>query len=489
MKNNSMKYNILLNSIRILSSIIFPLITFPYSSRILQVENLGKVNFTSSIVSYFLLLATLGIPTYAIREGSRLKNDRDKFNKFTDQIFTLSLLSLTLSYVILFLIIPIFDGYRNLILLQSLTMIGTTIGVEWIYSIHEQYEYITIRSIIFQLISLILLIIFVKNPEDYYIYAGISVLSNVGSSVLNYVNIRKQVKFKLTTKLNLKKHIYPILIIFSTSIATTFYVNSDMTMIGILAGDYSVGIYSVSVRIYTIVKSLVSSIYIVTLPRLSYYISENDEERTLHLMQKILNLALTVTLPILTGLILLSEEIIEVISGSNYLEANTSLIILSIALLFSVLASFFANAILLPRRGERFLLIASVISAVGNILLNLLLIPRFKQDGAAFTTLIAEITIFLILLYYSFTYVRILKFSKKIISSTVGCILIIILNNFLSSYILTPFEHISYLVVSSIVGYYFVLLAFIDEEAKEIKVAVERVIFKLLKRSGKNRSS
>ena len=478
MKLKSMKTNLLVNGIRILSTIIFPLITFPYASRVLQVENLGKVNFTNSLISYFIIIASLGLPTYAIREGSRIRNNKEEFGKFANQIFTFNLLSSMIAYIGLFVLIPVFKDYRLLLLIQSITIIFNTIGVEWLYSIHEDYTYITIRSIIFQIISLVLLFIFVKEPSDYYIYASISVFSNVGSNILNYVNSRKYVRLKLIKSINFGKHIIPVLIIFSTSIATTFYVNSDMTMLGLILDDYAVGIYSVSVRIYSIVKMLLSSILIVTLPRLSFHLAQNNKIEYKKLLDKIFNTLILVVLPSIIGINILSSEIIMIISGKAYLEATSSLRLLTIALFFSTLASFFATAVLLPNKKEKYILHATIISAVVNVLMNVLLIPIFKQDGAAFTTVIAEMIVLIITFYFSKAFYNIRDINKNVIISLIGCITIFTTALIIKAIFNEMIVYVPLTIFFSILSYYIILLIFKVELAQEATASLFRKIKK-----------
>ena len=146
----SVKINIILNALKTMASIIFPLITFPYVSRILQAENIGKVQFAASIISYFSLLASLGISMYAIREGSAIRDDKEKLEKFCSQIFSFNVLSTIVAYIgiiILLIFMKREAEYKYLIIIQSMTIVFTTLGVDWINSIFEDFKYITIRSI------------------------------------------------------------------------------------------------------------------------------------------------------------------------------------------------------------------------------------------------------------------------------------------------------------------------------------------------------
>ena len=221
MKN--IKVNMLINSLKSLLSILFPLITFPYVSRVLGVENIGKYNYATSIVSYFVFFAGLGIFNYAIREGSRIKDDKEKIQKFSSEIFTINLLSSTIAYVLLIICMFLFHkllNYYDLLIILSLPIILNAIGKEWYFTIYEEYGYLTIRYIVFQIITLILMFLFVKQKGDYITYAIITVVASSGANVLNYLKIRKKVNIKLTLNVI---HLKPILYFFASSLAVFIY--------------------------------------------------------------------------------------------------------------------------------------------------------------------------------------------------------------------------------------------------------------------------
>lgn len=219
MKNKSIKINAFLNTIRSLMTVIFPLITFPYVSRVLSVDGIGKYNFSSSVVSYFLLIAGLGINTYAVREGAKYRDNKEVMTRFIDEIFTINVCSSVIAYLLLFLCL-IFSTKLQLyfvcILIYSIQIGFSVIGVEWLFTIYEDFMYITIRSIVFQVISLLLLFLFVRNANDYLNYAAITVFSSVGSNFLNFIKAREQFRFKLIRNFNWKKHMKPILILFAS---------------------------------------------------------------------------------------------------------------------------------------------------------------------------------------------------------------------------------------------------------------------------------
>lgn len=160
--------NVILNIIRVSLSVIFPLITFPYVSRVLMAENLGKVNYALSIESYFALIAALGVSTYAVRDGAAKRNDKEKFSLFANEIFTVNIITTIVSYLLMIVTIVSIKSlhpYALLICLQSISIILTTIGIDWVNSVFEDYLYITVRSFLIQVILLVLMFIFVKKTR------------------------------------------------------------------------------------------------------------------------------------------------------------------------------------------------------------------------------------------------------------------------------------------------------------------------------------
>ena len=214
-RNVSVKMNAVLNVIKTISSIVFPLITFPYISRVLTVESIGAYNFGVSIVNYFILLAGLGISTYAIREGTQYRDDNKKMEKFSSEIFTINMISTIVAYILLVccvLFVPKIHSYAVIIIVLGIEILFTTLGVNWLCNIYEDFLYITLRTIAFQTISLLALFIFVKETQDLLKYIIIVVFASSGANLLNFFYIRKRyVKFGLVSSIT--KHIKPIMII------------------------------------------------------------------------------------------------------------------------------------------------------------------------------------------------------------------------------------------------------------------------------------
>lgn len=406
MKQKSIKINAVLNCIRIMMTLLFPLISFPYASRVLGPEGIGKVDFSISIVSYFVLLASLGINTYGIREAAKVRDNRERLSCLVHEIFLINLITTVLSYGIFIIAIfkvKFFESYIDLLLVSSLNIAFTTLGIEWLYSALEEYAYITIRSILFQVISLILLFGFVKDNTDYLEYATIQVFSVVGSNIFNLVHSRKYVTWKKikTQSYHFIRHIKPILVIFGLNIASTIYMNLDKTMLGIMSGDKEVGLYTAAMKFSRIVLQLILATGTVMVGRLSYYYSSGLKEEFQKLLDKVFHLITILALPASIGLMLLSEPILILFSGEKYIGATTMMRILSLLIPIVGISNLIAVQVFIPSGKEIFALLSSLGAAFMNLILNSILIPQYGGIGAAISTIVAELVALIMCFIFS----------------------------------------------------------------------------------------
>ena len=398
----SLKKNIALNLFKTLLSLLFPLITFPYASRILLPEGIGKVNFADAIIGYFGLLATLGIHHYSIREAAKVRDDRYLLSKFSKEVLYINFGSALIAYTLFFIslfVVPKFAEYRILLCIISSNILFTIIGMDWLYSAVEDYKYMTVRYIIFHVISLILLFLFVHEQKDYLVYAGIAVLSHAGANVLNFVHSRKYIDFSIVHKLEFERHLKPICILFAMAAAIEVYNALDKTMLGFICNDWEVGIYSAAVKVNKIVLSLVVAACAVLLPRLSYYSEKNEVEKFNSLTYKGLNILLLVSIPSCIGLCLVSYHIIMLLSGEHYIAAVPVMRVMNPIILVIGMSNFIGMQLFMPLRKEKYTLYSVLCGAVVNFSLNLILIPRFQAFGAAVSTLCAETIVTIVQLF------------------------------------------------------------------------------------------
>lgn len=299
-KQKSVEKNAFLNIIKQCCNIIFPLLSYPYVTRILGEESLGKFSFVDSIVSYFMILATLGIPTYAVREGARIRDDNDKIEQFSSEIFSINIITTLLSCFLMggvILLQPRLQQETVLFLILGINIITYTLSRDWINNVFEDFYYITIRYIVFQIISLVLIFATVHCSEDYIKYTFIMMISNSGAYLSSIFYTMKKVRLKVTIKLNLKKHLKPILLLFCSTLAIQIYVKSDITVLGYLRTNSEVGIYTAASKVYTIIKALLNAIIMVSIPRLSYYLGKKDYDSYNSLLKGLKECLITFIIP------------------------------------------------------------------------------------------------------------------------------------------------------------------------------------------------
>lgn len=408
MAQKSLKKNAFFNFVKAFMSIIFPIISFPYASRILLPEGIGSVNFANSTVEYFTMLAKLGISTYAAREAARVRDDKYELSKLAREILSINFVSTAISYILFFIaifFIPKYADYRLLLIVCSTKVLFMTIGMEWLYTAEEEFGYITIRHTFFQVISLVLLFTFVKTKNDYLIYAGIGVISNVGANVFNLIYSRKFINIFEKTTLSIKKHIKPLFTFFGTSFASKVNDIIDTIMLGFLLSNTAVGFYVAAIKLSSMVKDLITSVISSFMPRSSYYLENNKVDEYKKIINKILGMAFFFSIPATLGLIFLCEPLISIFSGENYLPAAPTMKLLAFTIIFTSFNSFLSNVILVPTKKENFMLYAQIVALTANVTLNYFFIKQWGVFGAGLATLMVEVTLPAVKLFPSWKYI------------------------------------------------------------------------------------
>ena len=228
---------------------------------------------------------------------------------------------------------------------------------------------------------------------------------------------------RLTKNIGMQKHLKPVLYLFCITVTISIYVKSDITVLGFLSTDSEVGIYTLASKIYTIIKSVLNAVITVTLPRISYYLGDMQFDNYNKLIRKIRQVLYTVVFPTIIGVFCLSSDIMLLLGGKEYQSGYKALAILCLALFFSVFGGFYSQAILIPNREEKYFFKITLISAIMNVLLNIVIIPFTGIEGAAFTTVIAEIFVLFACRKKAKNYVDMVG-SKGSIEIGFGCIAI-----------------------------------------------------------------
>ncbi len=400
-----------MNFILTVSNFLFPLITFPYVSRILLPEGTGKVAFAISIVSYFAIFASFGVTTYGIRAIAQVRDDKERLSKTVHELLCINIVSMIIVYLALtlaILTVPKFSVEKELFWVASLFILFTILGVEWLYKGLEKYQYITVRTIIFKLISLFLVFIFVRKQEDYIIFAFISIFAIVGSGILNFINSRKLINYKIYHHYEFKKHLKPMFFLFLTSLAIAIYTSLDEGLLGLLSSPEQVGYYNAAVRVKGVLFTLITSLGVVLLPRLSYYVENNMEAEFHEALSKSTNFIIVIAVAIVIFFTLFAKETIFILAGDNYIASIVPLQIIVWALILSAITNILGIQILLPLKKDKQLLFSVLCAATVDVIANFILVPRFAAVGTALAVIAAEFSVLLIQVIILRKYMKIL---------------------------------------------------------------------------------
>ena len=373
-------------------NLAFPVITFPYASRILAPEGIGKINFANSVVAFFVTLALLGTNSYATREAAKIRDDKYALSKFTKEILFINIFSTVFSYLFFFILVftvKKFENYTVLLLICSIKIFFMIFGMDWLYAATEEFQYITIRSIIFQIISIVFLFLFVRSPNDLYWYALFGILSAVGSNICNFIHSRLYVDLSIHCKLEVSKHLKYIFTFFGMTLVANVYAVLDTTMLGFLTNDTQVGYYSAATKIVKMIIGILTSLATVLLPRLSYCIEKQDKNVFSSLLEKSMSVFWLLSMPMTVGIFLLTTPLLSTFSGTQFLDAQIPMKIIS-PLVFIISTASLLGSPLSAMRKEKISLVAVICGAITNVTLNFCLIPKYGVSGAAIGTVVAE---------------------------------------------------------------------------------------------------
>ena len=398
-KEHSLTFNFIMNFILTASAFVFSLITFPYVSRVLLPAGNGKIDAAAAVIAYFSMFAMLGIPTYGIRACAQVRDDKEQLSRTVQEILCINAGMTAIVYAVFgvsLYLVPKFAEDRALLLVMGVTIVLHMVGVNWLYSALEEYAYITAVSLIFKVIAVCLMFLFVHDAEDYIIYGGITVVSNMGSCVFNFLRIGKYVTLKPVGNYKFRRHLKPIGVFCAMNIATNIYTNLDTIMLKFISGDVQTGYYSAAVKIKIIVASLVTSLGAVLLPRLSYYIEKGRKEEFKQMASKALGFVLLMSLPLAVYFSMFAYESLGLVSGDAYLLAEWPMRLIMPTVVFIGISNILGVQVLVPTGRENQVLKSTVAGAAVDMALNMALIPRLGASGASIGTLVAEIVVVLV---------------------------------------------------------------------------------------------
>ncbi len=261
-----------------------------------------------------------------------------------------------------------------------------------LYAIHEEYGYLALRNICFQVLYLTLFLTYVKDKSNLLLYAWTTVAGSAGANLINFMRLRKYCTWSFTWRFSWQKHLLPILVLFANSLVNLLYVSADVAQLGVMTSDYYVGLYSLASKVTALLKQLLGAVIVVTVPRLACLYGQK---------------------------------------GGEFLQKLA--------------------------RQEKAALLAISIASVVNVNLNFLLIPAFKEAGAALATLLADLVTCLACYFLAKKSARLLPSGKKLASSLLGCLYVYLVCQAALAKGLGPGATVFWAALWAIPGYFVIL--------------------------------
>lgn len=423
----SVKVNYILNLINTGTQMLFPLITFPYVCRVIEADGIGQINFFQSIISYISLFTCLGIPMYAIREIARDRSDVVQMNRTAMEILLLHSMLTLVGYAIvaiLCLTVPQIQVNIPLFLILSLTIFFTAIGCEWFYQGIEDFKYITIRGLIIKTVSVVLLFIFVKSKTDLLYYGCYTVFGVLGGNIFNFFRLRKYIHREniIFSELHIKRHIKPVLKVFSFSVVTSIYLQLNTVLLGFLKNALAVGYFAAATKVMQMLLTMSACLGSVMMPRASHLIAENREDEFNRLIQKSYDFTLAIALPMTIGLIFCAPSLITALCGVKFEHSILPSQIIAPIILMVAISNVFGIQVLFPKGKINVVTLCCGIGAVADLILNLCLIPFFSYIGTSIAYLGAEVATTVSMYFIGRKYIPIIYFKKSHLTYALGCI-------------------------------------------------------------------
>lgn len=388
--NPSVKKNYIWNTSYQILNLIVPLITAPYLARVLGANGTGIYSYIHSMVAYFTLFAVLGTSVFGQRNIAYVRDDKEARSRAFYELLIFRTITSILALAAYGVFIRFSNQYKVYYVILSMNIINTILDISWFYQGIEDFKRIVIRNLIVRVFHTAFIFLFVKNPDDLWLY----IASIVGFSALGNISMW----FTLPKYLCRVKGIDPfrdikdIILLFLPTIATQVYIVLDKSMIGwITESTYQNGCYEQSEKIARIALTVVTSAAMVVLPRVANLFKDGRKEEATKYIYKGYRFTLFLSMPIMCGIIGVSKVFVPVFFGEGYEMAEILMPIFSVLVVAVSLAYITGYSFLISTGQQNIYTIAVSIAAGVNFLLNICMIPKFGAIGAAMASVLAEI--------------------------------------------------------------------------------------------------
>ena len=394
---SSLKKNLAYNVAYQILVIIFPLITAPYVSRVIGADGLGTYSYIFSIVTYFGLFGMLGIANHGNRSVALVRDNRQKVSEAFSNTYIIQLCTTVIALLLYFLFIYCwFSGDKTIAYIESIIVLSYVLDITWFFFGLEQFAVTVTRNAIIKIATVVAIFIFVRSREDLWIYALIMSCGMLFSQIYLWLRIRKYADFCKPSWSQVKSNIKPVLMLFIPAIAYSIYKLLDKVMLGAMSSMSQVGLFDNAEKIINIPSSLITAFGTVMMPRITVLLGTGDEHRISYLNKISVRYFTLLVVGAAFGLAGICNVLAPVYFGSEFVGSAPIIAGLGFSLIFVTWANVIRTQYLIPNKLDKPYVISSVIGALANLAVNIILIPKFAGIGAMIGTIIAEFTVFFV---------------------------------------------------------------------------------------------
>ena len=403
----SLKKNIIYSSILTISGYLFPLLTFPYVTRVLGVNNIGICDFVDSIVQYFIIFSMMGVSTVGIREVAKAKSNREELSKTYSSLIVLNLLFTFIAIGILFLCIPFvtkMQCYSEMFYIGAAKILANSLLIEWLYKGLENFRYITVRTVIVRSIYVLSVFLFVKEAEDYDIYFFLTTMMFVVNAVVNVAYSRNFVDFRFRN-IAFRPYIKSYIVLGVYMILTNLYTTFNVMYLGFVTDERQVGFYTTATKLYASIMSFFTAFTGVMMPRMSSLLSEGKIDEFRRMTTKSVEVLLAFAMPMIIISEICAPQIINVIAGTGFEGSIMPMRIVMPLMLIIGYEQIIIIQMLTPMKKDSAILTNSIIGASVSIIFNILVVSRYGSNGTAAVWVVSEISVLLSAQYFVAKYI------------------------------------------------------------------------------------
>ena len=459
----SIKKNFAWSTILTMAGYVFPLITYPYITRVLGAEFLGRNNFVDSIVNYFTFASMMGMTVLGVREIARCKNDKLSLSKTFSSLLAINFITSLIAIIVLLICVFFMQRLKSnseLFYIGAARILFNTLLIEWFFKGIEDFKYITIRSLIIRVLYVITVFAFVRTPDDYKTYFFLTSSITFLNAICNMSYSNRFVKFSFKS-ISTKPYWKPFIVLGVYQLLVTTYTTFNAIYLGFVSDDTQVGYYTVVTKLYYIILSIFTAFTGVMLPRMSALKSEGSMDSYINLISKSINVLFIVSFPIIIISEISAPQIINILAGTDY-SYSIGVMRVIMPLVFVVgYEQILVVQILTSLGKDKDILVTSIVGTTTALLLNIIIVPRLYAIGSAMVWLISEFCVLITSQFFVTKYTGITfpfkSFFVNLFFSLPIAIIGIILMRITSYSIISFFTYGVILVIYYLIMQYFVM--------------------------------